>query len=48
LGCTQEEADQASGGSAQAPRDAWFARGQDPILFWVQHSAIYSDFTHNE
>jgi hypothetical protein len=35
LGCTQEEADQASGGAAQAPRDAWFARGQDPILFWV-------------
>jgi len=43
LGCTQEEADQepsgvvllAWGGAAQASRDAWFARGQHPILFWV-------------
>ena len=43
MGCTQEEADQepsgvvllAWGGAAQAPRGAWFARGQHPMLFWV-------------
>jgi len=41
--CTQEEANQALGGAVlmtwsgatQAPRGAWYARCQDPILFWV-------------
>jgi len=41
--CTQEEANQASGGgvlmawggATQAPRGVLYARGQDPILFWV-------------
>jgi len=23
------------GGAAQAPRDAWFAHSQHPMLFWV-------------
>jgi len=41
--CTQEEANQASGGgvlmawggATQAPCGVLYARGQDPILFWV-------------
>jgi hypothetical protein len=43
FGCTQKETDQAPGGAGlrawvgavQAPRGAWSARDQDPILFLV-------------